>query len=165
MSRKHTRRKHWGPANPIALAIDGACITDEARLDKLRTLELSALQAWTTGVASLDDWRTLADLSNLTQTLCEMGVGPEALPAAKLVEEVLTEANARYLATGRLGTTAPGLQAMRDLYEFHDLQRQSVDRSTYFRAIERTRNRIRSAHPSVKVLAGAAPSVFKEPTC
>ncbi|NDZ11502.1 hypothetical protein C7T35_01345 [Variovorax sp. WS11] len=94
-----------------------------------------------------------------------MGVGPEALPAAEQVEEALGEANARFLATGRLGTTGQGLKAMRDLFEFHDLQRQSVDRSTYFRAIKKTADRIRSAHPSVKVYGGTAPSVSKEPAC
>lgn len=149
--RKRTKRKHWPLADTIALAIDGACITDEGRLDRLRTLELSALQAWTTGAASVEDWRTVADLSNLTQTLCAMGVGPEALPAAQLVEDVLGEAHGRFQATGRMGTTGPGLAAMRDLYAWHDEQRRAIDRRTYFEAIERTANRIRSAHPSVKV--------------
>lgn len=151
MSRKRTRRKVWPLANPIALALEGAHITDEARLDKLRMLELSALHAWTTGTARVDDWRTIADLSNLTQTLCAMGIGPEALESAEAVETALSEAHARYLATSRMGTTGTGLKAMHDLYAFHDLQRQSIDRRTYFTAIERTRNRIRSAHPSVKV--------------
>lgn len=154
--KKHTRRKVWGLTNPIALAIDGACIADDARLDKLRTMELSALQAWTTGAASVDDWRTFADLSNLTQTLCEMGIGPEALPTALQVEKVLCDAHARLRDTGRMGTTGPGLTAMRHLYEFHDLQRTSIDRSTYFRAINRTADRIRSAHPSVKVCIAPA---------
>lgn len=152
--RKHTRRKHWPLSNVIELAIDGARITDESRLDRLRTLELSALQAWTTGAATVLDWRTVADLSNLTQTLCGMGIGPEAMAAAQLVEDVLGESHGRHQLTGHMGTTGPGLAAMRELYAWHDAQRSAIDRRTYFEAIERTANRIRSAHPSLKVYIG-----------
>lgn len=149
--KKHCRRKHFALSNPIALAIAGACVTDEGRLDKLRLLELSAIESFATGAATVDDWRTVADLTNLAQTMCEMGIGPEVLPAAQKVESVLGESHQRYVATGRMGTTGPGLHAMRDLQEWHHLQRTSVARSVYETAIQRTHNRIRSAHSSVKV--------------
>ena len=149
--RKQCRRKHYALSNPIALAIAGACITDDGRLDKLRLLELSAIDAFARGAATVDDWRTVADLTNLAQTMCEMGIGPEVLPAAVQVESVLGESHERFKATGRMGTTGPGLHAMRELQEWHHLQRTAVARSVYERAIERTHNRIRSAHPSVKV--------------
>lgn len=48
------------------------------------------------------------------------------------------------------------VNALRDVYEFHDLQRCSVGRSTYERAIQDTANRIRSAHPSLKVYVRSA---------
>ena len=54
---------------------------------------------------------------------------------------------------GRMATNGPGLQAMRDLAEYHDLQRCAVDRSTYERAIVKTASRIRSGHPANKVVA------------
>jgi len=149
--RKQCRRRHYALINPIALAIDGARITDDGRLDKLRLLELSAIDAFARGAATVDDWRTMADLTNLAQTMCEMGIGPEVLPAALQVENVLGESHQRHAATGRMGTTGPGLHAMRDLQEWHHLQRTSVARSVYETAIQRTHNRIRSAHPSVKV--------------
>lgn len=149
--RKQCRRRHYALTNPIALAIASACVTDDGRLDKLQLRELSAIDAFATGAATADDWRTIADLSNLAQTMCDMGIGPEALPAALSVEDALAEAHQRHIATGRMGTTGPGLQAMRDLREWHHLQRTSVARSVYEKAIERTANKIRSAHPSVKV--------------
>jgi hypothetical protein len=149
--RKQCRRKHYALSNPIALAIAGACVTDDGRLDKLRLLELSAIDAFARGVATVDDWRTVADLTNLAQTMCEMGIGPEVQQPAQQVEIVLGETHQRYVATGRMGTTGPGLHAMRELQEWHHLQRTSVARSVYETAIERTHNRIRSAHPSVKV--------------
>lgn len=152
--RKRTRRQHYALTNPVALAIAGARITEDRLLDQLRMRELSAIQCFATGAATVDDWRTIADLTNLAQTMCAMGIGPEVLPAAMAVEEVLNEAHQRYLATSRMGTTGPGLHAMRELQEWHHLQRTSVARSVYEAAIVRTSNRIRSAHPSVKVCIG-----------
>jgi hypothetical protein len=152
MSRKRTHRKVWPLSNPIALAIDGARITDDVRLDQLCLLELSAIESFKTGTATQDDWRAMADLVNLSETMCGMGIGKaEVLPTAQLVEQALGEAQVRFQTTGRIGTTGPGLQAMRDLQEWHHVQRTSVARSVYEQAIVQTRNRIRSAHPSVKV--------------
>lgn len=154
--RKRCKRKHYALTDPVALAIDGARVIDDGRLDKLRLLELSAIQSFATGVATIDDWRTLADVSNLAQTMCGMGIGPEVMPAARQVESVLTESHQRYAATGRVATTGPGLHAMRELQEWHHLQRTSVARSVYEAAIVRTMNRIRSAHHSIKVCIAAS---------
>ena len=49
MSRKQCKRKHYALMDPITLAIAGAAIPDAALLDKLRVLELAALQAWADG--------------------------------------------------------------------------------------------------------------------
>ena len=163
--RKRTRRKHYALSNPIALAIDGARITDDLRLDQLRLRELSALEAFKRGVASIDDWKTMADVCNLVQTLVDMGVGPEARAAVAAAEAALLDAHQRYLAAGRLAITGAGMRALDDLYQYHDLQRSSIARSEYERAIVTTMNRVRSAHPSLKVCAGAAPQVSKEPAC
>ena len=152
--RKRTRRQHYALTNPVALAIAGARITDDGLLDQLRTRELSAIHSFSTGTATVDDWRTVADLCNLAQTMSGMGIGPEVLQPALEVERVLGVAHERYLATGRMGTTGSGLNAMRHLQEWHHLQRTSVARSIYEAAIVRTSNRIRSAHPSVKVCIG-----------
>jgi hypothetical protein len=151
MSRKRTRRKHYTLANPVQLAIHGACLIDVGRLDQMRLLELSAVQAFATGTASIADWSTLADVANLAQTMCTMGIGPEALQPALDVQKALCEAHERFLATGRMGTTGPGLTALRNLLEWHDLQRSGVARSVYETAAVRCMNWVRSAHPSVKV--------------
>jgi len=153
MSRKRCIRKHWARVDPIALAIAGATITTEADLDKLRLRELSAIESFAKGTATPPEFRDLCDMLNLAQTLGETGVGPEVLPVCMLAEAELLAAKDRHDQTGRLGITGAGLRALRDLYEFHDLQRTSIDRSQYERAITRTRNKIRGAHPDVKVLA------------
>jgi hypothetical protein len=152
MSRKVCRRKVWPLVNATAHAISGATMIPESDLDRLRIRELSALEAFAKGNATPSDFRDLCDMLNLAETMAQSGIGPEVMPACESAQAALLEAKDRYERTHRLGLSGPGLTALRGLYEFHDLQRTSVDRSTYERAIAKTRNRIRSAHPGVRVL-------------
>jgi hypothetical protein len=151
--RKRCIRKVWAKVNPIALAISGATITTEADLDKLRLRELSAIESFSKGYATPHEFRDLCDMLNLAQTLGEQGVGPEVLPECAELEKWLLMAKDFYDKNGRMGFGGNGLRAAQCVYEMHDLQRQSIDRSTYERAIRATRNKIRGAHPDVKVLA------------
>jgi hypothetical protein len=150
--RKRCIRKVWAKVDPIALAISGATITAEADLDKLRLRELSAIDAFATGTAQPAQFHAICSMLNLAETMGRMGIGPEVLPVCVLVEEFLLAAKEDFDATGMMGVSTFDLRDLRDLYEYHDLQRTSVDRSTYERAISRTRNKIRGAHPSLKVL-------------
>lgn len=149
--KKRCIRKVYQLINPIANAIAGAAITDTASLDKLRMRELQALEAFRTGTAAKADWDALADLCNLCETMAQRGIGPEALEPCMRAQEALGEAYRRHQEHGRIATSGPELQALREVYEFHDLQRASVSRAEYERAIQDTVNRIRSAHPSLKV--------------
>jgi hypothetical protein len=150
MSRKRCIRRHWTPVNPIAHVIEGLAVTPTAKLDKLRMLELSALESFRTGKATPDDWRAIADVCNLAETLALDGVGVEVLDASRTAQEALGQAHERYKAQGKLGITGLELQALRDVVEFHDIQRTSIGLAVYEAAIRKTRDRIRSAHPSVK---------------
>ena len=152
MSRKHTRRKVYALTNPITLAIAGAAVTDTASLDRLRMLELTALESFRMGRATKSDWKALADVLNIAQTMAESGIGQEVLGVCARAQEALSETHDRFKRTGRLGFSGPELQALRELLEYHDLQRTSVSRSQYERSIKRTADRIRSAAPEVRVL-------------
>jgi hypothetical protein len=151
MSRKRTVRRVWKMVNPIEHAIAGASITPSERLDKLRLLELTAIESFARGRATADDWRTVADMLNVAETMARGNVGPEVLPVCECVQVELADAHARYQRGGALGFTGAGLRAVRDVYEYHDLQRQSVSRSEYEAAIKRTADRIRGASGDIKV--------------
>lgn len=137
--------------DPLGLAMLGAAVTDKATLDKLRMLELSAIEAFRVGSATPTDWQAMADLVNLSESMAQAGIGPEAIPIAAEAERHLLETADRYQRTGKVATTGPGLVAFRELYEYHDLQRQSVARSVYESHIIKVANQIRSKSPRVKV--------------
>ena len=147
--RKQTRRKRYALVNPIAHAIAGACITDEQSLDKLRLGELAAIDAMARGGATIEDWRLLADMVNICETIADHGVGPEALPHCTAMQEDLILAAQRYEKTGRMGLTGVGLKAAKEVFAYHDAQRINITRADYERFIEKTRNRIRSNHHKV----------------
>ena len=152
MTRKHVKRKVYPPRDPIALAIAGAAITADTELDKLRIMELQALEAFRTGAATKRDWDRMADVTNLCETLSRDGIGAEAMEAVERAEHALSQAHRRYIEHGRIAVSGPEMQALGDVYEYHHLQRTSVARSVYEQAITKTANRIMSAHPSLKVM-------------
>lgn len=143
--RKRCIRKVYQPVNPIALAMSGAAITPAAILDKLRMKELSSIESFRTGTASREDWKACADMLNLCETMAKEGIGREAKAACETAQAALERAHDRHQATGKYGVDGPGLQALRDLYEWHDAQRQAIPRSQYERLITLTAERLRTA--------------------
>ena len=142
--RKRTIRKKWVLLNPIEHAIEGAAITQRNRLDKLRTLEYSALEAMTKGMGTVTDWRILVDVLNLSEILGRGGVGPEVLPVCEKAQEALHKAATRYQETFKMGLDGAGIQAIRELIEYADLQQSSISRSEFERYIQKTKDYIRS---------------------
>ena len=148
------------------MAIQGACVMDDGRLHQLRARDRAAVEAFRSGTATDQHWRDIADVVNISEVLCEWGVGKqEVAPVLAEVERHLMEANDRYMRTQRMGTTGPGLKALDDLLEFFDLQRTSVDLSTYERALLKVISRVRSMPASAKVCPDTESQSSKEPAC
>lgn len=149
MSRKRCTRKVWKLVNPISFAIAGASITPRNELDQLLARELSSLDDMTHGRASLAQWHDMANVVNVCETLAHQGVGPEALETCRLAQDELIESAKRFQATGKMGLTGAGIQYLRDLIEYHDLQRASIARSEYEKAIRLTAARVKSGYATV----------------
>ena len=122
----------------------GASITQRGKLDKLRTLEYAALDAITRGKGTVTDWRTLVDVLNLSEMMGKYGIGPEVLPICEKAQESLHKAAMRYQETMRMGLDGQGIQAIRDLIEYADLQQSSISRSEFEKYIKKTKDYIRS---------------------
>ena len=142
--KKQTKRKIWKLIDPIRHAILGAGITQEHLLDKLRMTELASLDAMTKGLGTLQDWQELTDMMNICEVMALEGIGPEALPYCKQAQEALEQAALRYQRTLTMGLSGTGITALRDVFEYHDLQRKSISRSQYEKMIIKTRQRIQS---------------------
>jgi len=144
--KKQCRRKIWSTTiNPVAHAIAGACITDDKALAELHTRELSALEAMMHGNGGLQEWCDLTAVLNLCETAALMGIGPEALPYCRRGHEELLDAARRFEATGRMGLTGVGIQALREVVGYHDLQRRSIPRSQYEQVIRKTKVRTKGS--------------------
>jgi hypothetical protein len=143
--RKRTKRKViWNLVNPIGHALVGASITPRHLLDKLRLNELAALDSMTKGKGTIQDWRTLTDLLNLSEMMGRSGVGAEVLPVCEKAQEGLHKAAMRYQETLTMGLDGVTIQAIRDLIEYADLQQGSIHRSEFEKFVEKTRNYIKS---------------------
>lgn len=153
MTRKHCRRKVYPLSNPIRVAMEGAAITPDNLLDQLRLQELSAIDSFTRGRATKADWMAIADLCNIAETMARDGIGPEVLEPCEAAQAALGAAHQRLKTHGKLGLSGPELVAIREIAEYHHLQRTAVARSVYETAIKKTGDRIRSGHPDLKVFA------------
>lgn len=149
MSRKRCIRKVWAKVNPIEHAMQGAAITSRQDMDKLLLRETAALDAIVKGQGGLKEWHDLCAVNNLAQTLAQKGVGHEVLEPARKAETALIDAATRFQRTGRMGFTGEGIQAMREIIEWHDLQRASIPRSQYEEAIRLTVARVKSGYATI----------------
>jgi hypothetical protein len=147
--RKQVKRKIWALIDPIQHGIIGAAITQRDKLDKLRVMEYSALDAITKGMGTIQDWHTLTEVLNLSETMARGGIGPEVLPVCETAQKALHEAALRFQKTGKLGLTGEGIQAVRELIAFADLQQSSISRSEFERYIQKTRDYLKSNNNNV----------------
>ena len=147
--RKRTKRKMWNLIDPIQHGIVGASITPRETLDKLRFLEYSALDSMTKGSGTVSDWRTLVDVLNLSEVMAKAGIGPEVLPVCEKAQDALHKAAMRYQATMKMGFDGVGIQAVRELIQYADLQQGSISRSEFEKYVKKTRDYIRSNNDRV----------------
>lgn len=151
--RKRTKRKVYALVNPILHAIVGAAPPMQSKLNELRLVELACIEAFAKGKATLKDWQSMSTLLAVSEVMAKRGIGKEeVLPVCAVVEKELIDAAVRFETTGKMGLTGVGLNALRDLYQYHDLQRSSVTQREYEQMIMATYNRIKSKAPDVKII-------------
>lgn len=147
--RKRTKRKVYALVNVIQHAMEGAALVDGKPLEDLRTRELLALEAFRSGTATPNDWRSISAMVNIAEVMAKKGVGPEAIEVCREAELQLLDDHVRFEKTGKMGTTAGGLTAYREVYEYHDLQRTSISRAEYERWIKKTADILKSGQDVV----------------
>ena len=130
--------------NPIGYVIDGARITSDRVLDKLRMLELGSLESMKSGAGTITDWSHLTDMVNLAEQFAKDGVGIEVMEYCQIAQAAMIETAEYYEQTKTMKLSDAGLYALREVYAYHDLQRQSVSRAQYESMINKMVLRLRS---------------------
>jgi hypothetical protein len=147
--KKRCRRKIYALVNPIAMAIEGACITTDDKQKTLEDRETQALDEIITGKGTLRSWQDLVDMNNLCQEMGRNGIGPECLVDCMMAEMELIAAAKRYQKIGKLGLTATGIKSIQQVQEWHSLQRKSISRGEYEFMIKKTLNKLKSKSKDV----------------
>jgi len=151
MTRKQTKRKHYPlNVNIVGRVISGVALVSQANNQRMRLLELSQIDALATGKGAWQDIAGMRDMTNLTQTMSDHGIGPEALPACDAAEEAILAIIARYEKWQKVQATPAEAKALREVADYQDLQRQSVQVVDYERFVNITRARIDTGHWRVK---------------
>jgi hypothetical protein len=76
-------------------------------------------------------------------------VGPEVIPVCEKAQDALHKAAMRYQSTMRMGFDGVGIQAIRELIEYADLQQASISRSEFEKYVKKNRDHIRSNNHKV----------------
>ena len=148
--RKRTRRKIWSTnIDAITHAITGAALIDRKNLNAIRIRELSSLEAIIKGHGTVYDWQNLVDMLNLSETMAMDGIGPESIDICHQAHDALYKAAMRHKEIGRVVLDGPGINAIRELIEYADLQQQSITRAEFERYIKKTLNRLKSGSKMV----------------
>ena len=147
--RKKCRRKVYQLVNPIQYALEGAAIVEDNLILELRIKELNAIDSMTKGTGTVDDWLILNEMMNLSEVMSKSGIGKEVFDVCNKAQQELMLAAKRFEKTGKMGLTGQGIQIMRDLYQYHDLQRKSISRAEYEKAIQKTINLIKGKSKNV----------------
>ena len=142
--RKQTKRKKYQLIDTVNFVMEGAAFISENVLNKIRMMELQSIDAFVKGHGTKTDWLNLTDMLNISELMAKAGIGPEALDTVMKAQNELLKSAERYKMIGKFGLTGVGIQLIRDSYEYHDLQRQSISRGEYERFITKARNKIQS---------------------
>lgn len=138
--------------NILARVVTGVKATPDSLLERQRMTELLSIDSFARGSATLNDFRTLCDMLNVAETFAKTGVGHEVLSVCANAQAILERCKVQWEDEGRMQFSEEERKAIHDLYEYHHVQRTSVDWQQYEKTITKTANRIRSAHPDVKEL-------------
>ena len=93
------------------------------------------------------------DVLNLSEVMAKSGVGPEVLPVCAKAQEALHKAAMRFQDTKKMGLDGPGIQAIRELIAYADLQQASISRSEFEQYVKKTRDYIKSNSDRVVEIA------------
>lgn len=133
--RKRTKRKVWPlRTDTLQYAMAGAAIVDDTKLTEQRLHELTALEAFKEGSATMEDWNELTGMVLASDTMGEVGIGPEAREVCGKAWPVLRDVF-NGAESGIFPMAPAQLLALQEVYEIYCAQRTAVAASAYEAAL------------------------------
>ena len=139
---------------PLEVAMRNAAVTPAKARNQLTLAELSSLDAITHGHGRLIDFRRLVDANNLTEVLAKdfkIG-GDEVMAATEAAEAALLGCARRIEHTGKIGFNGPELDALREMLEWHQAQRETASRGVYLAALRLLMARVGNGAVTVEIV-------------
>ena len=153
-SRQRRSKRYVLHITPLETAIRNAATAPKQSRDLLATADLSTLETITRGKGRLSDFRYLVDISNLVEVLARdfrIG-GEEVLAAVKEAEAAFLSCARRIEERGKIGFSGPELQAVREMLEWHQAQREAASRGVYLAAIKLLGARVKGGSVTVEMV-------------
>ena len=141
--KKKCKRKVYPKINTIEWVKTKINPVDQEFLNKIRLRELASLESIVKGNGTIQDWRELNYLLNFAEIMGENGIGPEVLEVCKVAEEELIKSAKHYEKTKNMLLSGVGIQAIRDLIEFAQLQQSAVTAEIYDKMLVKTTQEIK----------------------
>jgi len=133
--RKSCKRKHWNTSpgfSAVAHAINGACVIDDQILRDIQIRELSAIQSMQDHTATEQDLYDILALHSMAVVMAENGIGKfEVMPVCNQAKTAIANLIKRVEKWGKFDARESEITILRELWDWHDAQRKSIQRSDY----------------------------------
>ena len=140
------RRKYTSVKNPVLMAIENASLISARRNAEYTSSEIQALKNMATGQFGDHEWVVMVDVANMAEVMAKSGVGHEVIPIAAEAQVVLAHIRKRKKEEGTFTCRPDEIFVLRELQEYHDLQRQSVAYGQYLGFAKRVANYVRGGN-------------------
>ena len=127
------------PVNPNAMnwALAGAYTLPQDKQDELIGYVDVALDALRRGVATREDWNSLANGANISEALAYFQIGSNFMPAIAAAQDALHSVALRMLADGRSTCYAAELAAINEGRLLYKIQMGLCSQAEMMRAVSR----------------------------
>ncbi len=138
--KKPFKSKYSRVQNPVLVAMANAApITDERNNAWLRE-ENEAMDAMALRRGSNLHWNRLVRMANVSEVMAKTGIGVEVIPVAAEAQVVLAQVHERCKPTGKWEMSMDEIHVMRELSEYHNLQRTAVPYGQFMQCFNRVVN-------------------------
>jgi hypothetical protein len=142
--KKKTHRKYTSKQHPVQLAIECASIITPQRNNEYRKRERSMLDRMAQGAFDDDTWHEALYMVNQSELMACVGIGPEVLEPVRRAQVSLARMRARRTPDCAWRADPGEVYELREVQEYHDLQRQSIPYGQYREFIKKTVNKTRT---------------------